>query len=242
MNKIPIFAHRGASAYAVENTLRAFKKAKKLGADGIEIDLQLSKDSIFVVFHDLNLFRLTGVRKLVSDCDFEELSNYKLGRRVKRLFSQDRMMSFEQVVKWANEEQIALNIELKGSILNNEHVLRQMVQSVELPEKSHFSSFFEPLLKVVKETRPEIETALIITKKFDWQSMHNRKSYDVIHANKKYYKSQYLKYCDDAKIGIRFYGITGAERFIAHPYPAVIGWITDYPDKVRKVQMNKKIH
>ena len=238
MNKIPIFAHRGASAYAVENTLKAFQIAKRLGADGIEIDLQLSKDSIFVVFHDLNLFRLTGVRKLVSDCNFEELANYKLGRRFKRLFSHNRMMSFEQVVKWANEEQMPLNIELKASILNNEHVLRQMVRSVELPEKSHFSSFYESLLNVVKETRPEFETALIITKKFDWQSMHIRKSYDTIHANKKYYKPQFLKYCNDAKIGIRFYGITGAERFIAKPHPAVVGWITDYPDKVRKAQMN----
>lgn len=237
MSKIPIFAHRGASAYAVENTLKAFQMAKKLGADGIEIDLQLSKDSIFVVFHDLSLFRLTGARKLVSDCDYEELANYKLGSRFKRLFSQNRIMSFEQVVKWANEEQIALNIELKGSILNNEHILRRMVQWVKLPEKSHFSSFFEPLLNVVKETRPEFETALIITKMFDWESMYDRK-YDTIHAHKKYYKPQYLKYCDDAKIGIRFYGITGAERFIANPDPAVVGWITDYPDKVRKAQMN----
>ena len=69
MNNIPIFAHRGASAYALENTLKAFQKAQKLGADGIELDLQLSKDSIFVVFHDLYLFRLTGVRRLVSDCN-----------------------------------------------------------------------------------------------------------------------------------------------------------------------------
>jgi glycerophosphoryl diester phosphodiesterase len=234
MNKIPIFAHRGASAYAVENTLKAFQKAKKLGADGIELDLQLSKDSIFVVFHDLDLFRLTGVRKSVSDCTFEELAHFNLGRKIKRLFSHDRIMSFEQLVKWANEEQIALNIELKESILNNEDVLRKAIQSIELPENSHFSSFFEPLLNVVKETCPQFETALIITKKFDWQSMQNRKCYDAIHANKKYYKRHYLEYCDEAKIGIRFYGITGAERFLANPHPAVIGWITDYPDKVRK--------
>ena len=238
MNRIPIFAHRGASAYAIENTLKAFQKAKILGADGIELDLQLSKDSIFVVFHDLDLYRLTGVRKSVSNCIFEELANFKLGRKFKRLFSHDRIMSFEQVVKWANEEQIALNIELKESILNNEDVLRQAIQSIELPDNSHFSSFFEPLLNVVKETCPQFETALIITKKFDWQSMHNRKSYDTIHANKKYYKHHYLAHCEEAKIGIRFYGLTGAERYIADPHPAVIGWITDYPDKVRKAQIN----
>ena len=83
MNKISIFAHRGASGYAVENTLEAFEKAKELGADGIELDLQISKDAIFVVFHDLELKRLAGVRKFVSDCTFDELIQYNLGSRFK---------------------------------------------------------------------------------------------------------------------------------------------------------------
>ncbi|AWE07880.1 glycerophosphodiester phosphodiesterase [Lysinibacillus sp. 2017] len=237
MNKIPIFAHRGATSYAVENTMKAFQKAKSLGVDGIELDLQLSKDAVFIVFHDLDLLRLTGVRKLVSNCTFDELMSFNLGTKFKRRFSRHRMMAFQDIVKWANEENMALNIELKESILNNEDVLREVLQSLELPENSHFSSFYEPLLKVVKETRPQYETALIITKKFDWQTIHGRTTYDVIHANKKYYKPQYLKYCDEAKIGIRFYGIEGKESYLANPHPAVIGWITDYPEKVRKAQL-----
>ena len=146
-------------------------------------------------------------------------------------------MSFEEIVKWAKEENMALNIELKESILNNEDILRESIRWIELPENSHFSSFFEPLLKVVKETRPHIETALIITKKFDWQSIQYRKNYDVIHAHKRYYKPKYLDYCKNYEIGIRFYGVTGSENYIANPHPAVIGWITDFPDRVRKAQM-----
>lgn len=60
---ISIFAHRGASGYALENTFKAFEKAKKMGADGIELDVQCTKDSVLVVFHDIDLFRLTGKRK-----------------------------------------------------------------------------------------------------------------------------------------------------------------------------------
>lgn len=237
MNNIPIFAHRGATSHAVENTIKAFQNAKSLGVDGIELDLQLSMDGVFVVFHDLNLLRLTGVRKLVSNCTFDELMNFNLGTRFKRRFSRHRMLAFKDIVKWANEENMPLNIELKESILTNEDVLREVLQTIELPENSHFSSFHEPLLKVVKETRPQYETALIITKKFNWQTLHKRNTYDVIHANKKYYKQQYLKYCDEAKIGIRFYGIEGKESYLANPHPAVIGWITDYPEKVRKAQL-----
>ena len=46
------YAHRGASAYAPENTMVAFKKALEMGADGIELDLQETKDKKIVIFHD----------------------------------------------------------------------------------------------------------------------------------------------------------------------------------------------
>ncbi|MEK4628308.1 MAG: glycerophosphodiester phosphodiesterase family protein [Solibacillus sp.] len=239
MKHIPIFAHRGASGYALENTLKAFEKAKALGADGIEIDLQISKDAIFVVFHDLDLKRLVGIRKLVSDCTAEELMKYNLGSRWERIFQRQRMMSFQQLIQWATKEKMALNIELKESILENHDVLRQTMRTIELPENSHISSFHTSLLKTVKEVRPDIETAILVTKKFDWHNVSKQNCFDVIHAHKKYYKPQYLNCCDEAKIGIRFYGIKGNESYLANPHPAVLGWITDYPDKVRKAQKYK---
>ena len=55
-----IYAHRGASGYAPENTLRAFALAADMGADGVELDVQISKDGRLVVFHDDELSRLTG--------------------------------------------------------------------------------------------------------------------------------------------------------------------------------------
>lgn len=55
-----IFAHRGASGYAPENTMDAFKLAVKQGAEGIELDVQLSKDGIPVVIHDETIDRVTN--------------------------------------------------------------------------------------------------------------------------------------------------------------------------------------
>lgn len=49
---IQVWAHRGASGYAPENTLDAFRKAIEMGADGIELDVQLTKDGTVVVIHD----------------------------------------------------------------------------------------------------------------------------------------------------------------------------------------------
>ena len=67
-----VWAHRGASAYAPENTLEAFLLAAEQGADGVELDVQLTKDGIPVVFHDWDLKRAAGVDRKIRDCTFEE--------------------------------------------------------------------------------------------------------------------------------------------------------------------------
>ena len=68
-----IYAHRGASGYAPENTLRAFALAADMGADGVELDVQISKDGRLVVFHDDELSRLTGFTGSVADYPYAEL-------------------------------------------------------------------------------------------------------------------------------------------------------------------------
>lgn len=65
-----IFAHRGASGYAPENTMDAFKLAVKQGAEGIELDVQLSKDGIPVVIHDETIDRVTNGHGYVNDKNY----------------------------------------------------------------------------------------------------------------------------------------------------------------------------
>ena len=62
-----IFAHRGASGYAPENTLEAFALAMEMGADGIELDVQLTKDGEVVVIHDEVIDRVSNGKCLVKD-------------------------------------------------------------------------------------------------------------------------------------------------------------------------------
>ena len=62
-----VWAHRGASGYAPENTLEAFKKAEKMKADGVELDVQLTKDGELVVIHDETVDRVSGEKGFVKD-------------------------------------------------------------------------------------------------------------------------------------------------------------------------------
>ena len=71
-----IWAHRGASGYAPENTLESFKKAVEMGAEGIELDVQLTKDGQLVVIHDETVDRTSDHKGFVKDIDFEEIRTY----------------------------------------------------------------------------------------------------------------------------------------------------------------------
>ena len=69
-----VWAHRGASGYAPENTLEAFKKAEKMKADGVELDVQLTKDGELVVIHDETVDRVSGEKGFVKDYTLKELA------------------------------------------------------------------------------------------------------------------------------------------------------------------------
>ena len=98
MSKTKIFAHRGASGYAPENTLEAFALAITQGADGIELDVQLTKDGIPVVIHDETIDRVTEKKGWVKD--------YTL-KKLKELEDRDEALQRErqrQLEKWLQED------------------------------------------------------------------------------------------------------------------------------------------
>ena len=82
LNTLPqpvIFAHRGASAHAPENTLAAFELALEQGADGIELDVKLSADGQVIVIHDATVDRTTGAHGRVKDMSLAELRSLDAG-------------------------------------------------------------------------------------------------------------------------------------------------------------------
>jgi len=75
LRKVDNVAHRGASAYAPENTIAAFDKAVEMKADYIEIDVQRSKDGKLVLIHDTTVDRTTDGSGKVGNLTFKELRN-----------------------------------------------------------------------------------------------------------------------------------------------------------------------
>lgn len=75
-NNILNIAHRGARAYAPENTLVAFAKAKTLGSEMFEMDVRLSKDGMVVVYHDEHLLRCTDATTKFPECSSHNVADF----------------------------------------------------------------------------------------------------------------------------------------------------------------------
>ncbi|MBK3494065.1 hypothetical protein JFL43_04165 [Viridibacillus sp. YIM B01967] len=135
-----VFAHRGASAFEMENTLKAFIKAIELDADGIELDLQITKDDVPVVTHDLNLRRVTGRRKIVTEVTLKEIKQLRVGKNCFRRCKGQEILTLDELLEWAKDNPIPMNIEFKESFIDNPYVLEKVIKKCAHLPNVHFST------------------------------------------------------------------------------------------------------
>jgi len=95
MNRTLIYAHRGANREAIENTAGAFDRALGYAIDGIETDVQLSRDEITVLWHDRYLNKLGLPGKCIDDFDYTQLCEKHFSRRLSGYTEEERIMSLQ---------------------------------------------------------------------------------------------------------------------------------------------------
>jgi glycerophosphoryl diester phosphodiesterase len=152
LGKVLIIAHRGASAYEPENTLRSVKRALELGADMVEVDVRASRDGHIVVMHDATVDRTTNGKGYVKDMTLRELKklNAGLGERVPTLQEVAELIS--------GKAQLVVEIKVPRI----EKKVLQIVKENELERDVLITSFYHPILKKVKELNSNIRTGAIV--------------------------------------------------------------------------------
>ena len=148
-----IFAHRGASGYAPENTLAAFELAVNMGADGIEFDVHLSADGVPVVIHDETLERTTGRVGWVKDFTAAELSTLEVP-------------TLETLFGLMAGEVITLHVELKdvqGRSSEMATKVLDMINKWRLRDRVVISSSNHATLSLIRETDPTIRLGFTFT-------------------------------------------------------------------------------
>ena len=127
--KTKVFAHRGASQYAPENTLEAFRLAMEQGAEGIELDVHLSADGELVVIHDEELERTTNGQGLVKDHTLAQLQALRADNHMPG-FEAARIPALRQVLELVRPSSMQVNIELKTGILWYEGIEKKTLKLV----------------------------------------------------------------------------------------------------------------
>ncbi len=110
---IQVLAHRGASAYAPENTLASFRLAIEQRADWLELDVQQTKDGRLVVFHDLRMERTTNGQGTLRDLTLEQVQQLDAGSWFNPQFAGERVPTVEEVVALASEHNVRIFPEVK---------------------------------------------------------------------------------------------------------------------------------
>jgi glycerophosphoryl diester phosphodiesterase len=158
-----IYAHRGASYDAPENTMTAFRKALEQGAEGIELDLQMSKDGRLMVIHDETLDRTTDGTGLVVQYTYDELRRFNAKYKFADL-SFEPIPVLEDVLELLAGTQVELNIELKNGIVPYERMEEETVRLVKawgMERRVVVSSFNHYSLVKLSRIAPDIQTAIL---------------------------------------------------------------------------------
>lgn len=158
-----IWAHRGASAYAPENTLEAFTMAVKQQADGVELDVQRTKDGELVVIHDENIDRVSDGHGYVKEYTLKELKKLHFNKTHPE-FAEARIPTLKEVLKLLEPTGLTVNIELKTGIVRykgiEEQVLKQ-VRKTGMEDRVIYSSFHHPSIVKLKNLDETVTAGIL---------------------------------------------------------------------------------
>lgn len=154
-----IFAHRGYSGKYPENTMIAFKKALKCEVDGIELDVQLTKDGEVVIIHDETIDRTTTGKGFVVDYTYEELERFDASFKFKDL-GFNKIPTLREYFQLVKDYDIVTNVELKTGIneyLGIEEKVWELIKEYNLEEKVIISSFNHFSVMRMKDIAPQLK-------------------------------------------------------------------------------------
>jgi len=162
-NRVLNFGHRGASGLAPENTLAAFRLAVELGADGVECDVQLSRDGAAVVCHGDDVDRTTDGHGRLRDFTLAELKRLDAGRWFDERFAGERIPTLHELIAALGKETL-LNLELKTDARRPEGLEEQVAAAVrvnDLYDRLIVSSFNRSALRRLHSIDPQIDLGLL---------------------------------------------------------------------------------
>jgi len=235
-----IYAHRGASRIAPENTMPAFKLAKKIGADGIETDVQLTKDQVPVLIHDESLNRTTDGTGFVYQYTYEELKKLDVGSWFATKYKGTQIVSLEEFLTWIKDTKLKLNLELKNNIVDYsdiEYIVQEQLQHFNMGTRTVISSFNPNSIRRYNDFFPYTETALLLSKRVkDPLARVREVGANGLHTKYSVLTRRLVKDCHKNDLPLRIYTVNRPSRLMRCYKLNCNGIFTDVPHSAIEYQ------
>lgn len=179
MNKLSIkpnvIGHRGACAYAPENTMASFTKAIQLGIKWVEFDVMQAACGEAIIFHDDELDRTTNGCGNVHDYPYSYLRTLDAGAWFDAKYSEEKIPTLRQLIDFLNQYNVYANVEIKAHPGQEEKLVKRVLAELraDLKSANHrflFSSFSEEALQLLRYYGPDVQIGVLLHEwEPDWQ-------------------------------------------------------------------------
>lgn len=239
MNRPRIWAHRGASGYCPENTMPAFEKAVEMGADGIELDIQLTKDDQIVVLHDEWIDRTSDGKGWLKDYTLEELRQYNFNQTHPSLGRQ-QIPTMREVFEQIRPTNLVINIELKTGIVfydRLEEKILALTKEMGMEDRVIYSSFNHDTIRKLRALDKKAQTGFLYADgTMDMPEYAKRYGVNALHPA--LYNLQYpgfMEQCRRNGLKVHVWTVNETEHMEQCLRYGVDAIITNYPDRAIEI-------
>lgn len=235
--KIPqVIAHRGASAYAPENTLEAIHTAADMGVEWVEFDVRLTKDDVPVLLHDDDLLRTTGTAGRLADTLFDDFRKLDAGSWFGDSFIGVTPPTLEETVDVLLKRGLGANVEITPCPGRDREtamaVLDELSRIWSDPDRILISSFSITALEVARDMAPEWPRGLLLDIEWpkNWRDLVRELEVSTININGDTVTREDVKELMSLGIPVLAYTINDLAKARELQSWGVYGFFTDEPD------------
>lgn len=235
MNKFVNYAHRGASAYAPENTMSSFKKAFQLGSNGIELDLQKTKDGKIVIFHDKEINKKSNGTGKISDYTYKELLEFDFGSWFGKEFKNEKIVLFEDFMKFVSDKNLILAIELKEEGIEKETL--EIINQYYNKDNIFITSFIYRALSNIRQLDKNIKIGWLIEEDINKKNVLEliKISGNQICPPANLVSQAGIKLARENGLGVRLWGVSNEEIMERVSSLDIDGMTVNFPDKLKRL-------
>jgi glycerophosphoryl diester phosphodiesterase len=248
MGRMLNFGHRGASHDAPENTLAAFELAAQYGADGVELDVLLTRDGHPVVMHNDRVDKTTDGTGLVAEMTLAEIKALDAGSYFSPAFVGEQVPTLDEVFATVSDR-LLINVELKGVAYRAdglEAAVIALIEQHDMVERVLVSSFNPVRLRRMRRLAPHIPLGYLHTTdvpvQVRWMAgaltwgLHP----EADHPNQKCITPDYMTHARRRKQRVNAWVVNDPDRMVVLRDMGVDMIMTDRPDVLRAVMHGER--